>query len=473
MSKLSFELQQKITSNPTYTILKDDDQFLKSHKNICIVNTGFKINIKIPQEFDGKKIWKKFLSPIKNQKNCGSCWAFATTSVLADKFNIQSNGKYNINLSPAKLILCNKDFETKDAEKIILYQITQNEKSYSEKILQDNIKNFKFSACYGNSIYNALEYLYIIGTCEEACLPYAKQLGLENKYQDIGNFTEPSKLPLCTYITGPDADMCADYFISYINGTEGGTPMRFYRALEIYWIPGTEESNGSEENIKYEIFKWGPVISAIQIYPDFYSFDPKKDIYRWNRLGKPIGGHAIEITGWGIENNIPYWQVKNSWGSEWGDEGFFKIIRGYNECKIEENIFSVVPDFFYENDSLVAKEIREEINCENRLKYLRDKINKGNDIIGGGINPETGYSRRVMNNFKLNFNRPVSLKELPNRNFFVAGELSKNNKKYNLNSLKYLKYNYTIFFVLFIIIIFIILIIYILAKKPNFLQYSK
>ncbi len=468
MSKLTFELQQKITANPTYTILKDEDEFLKSHKNICVRNAGFEIKKKLPTEFDGKKVWSNFLSPVKNQGNCGSCWAFATTSVLADKFNIQSNGKYNINLSPVKLILCNKDFETKDAEKIILYQITQNEQTYSEKILQDNIKNFKFSACYGNSIYNALEYLYIIGTCEDRCLPYEKQLGLENKYQNIGDFTEPSRLPLCTYITGPVADMCSDYFISYINGSEGGTPMRFFRALEIYWIPGTLENNGSEEHIKYEIFKWGPVISAIQIYPDFYLFNPKKDIYRWNKLGRPIGGHAIEITGWGIENNIPYWQVKNSWGSDWGDDGFFKIIRGYNECKIEENIFSVVPDFFYENNSLVAKEIQKEINCENRLKYLRDKINKGVNIIGGGIEPTTGYSRRVMNNFYMNFNRPVPLEDIPSRDSFVAGEITLKNKNYNL---KYFKdKNSAMFFIISIfIILFIILIIYILIKKP----YSK
>lgn len=466
MSKLSFELQQKITANPTYTILKDDDKFLKSRKNICIKNQGVKDTISLPLEFDGKKIWNKILSPVKNQENCGSCWAFATTSVLADKFNIQSNGKYNINLSPAKLILCNKDFETEDAEKIILYQITQNEKSYSEKLLQDNIKNFKFSACYGNSIYNALEYLYIIGTCEESCLPYGKQLGLENKYQNIGNFTEPSRLPLCTYITGPVADMCSDYFISYVNGTEGGTPMRFYRALEIYWIPGTSENGGSEENIKYDIYKWGPVISAMQIYPDFYAFNPKKDIYRWNRLGKPIGGHAIEITGWGVENNIPYWQIKNSWGSEWGDEGFFKIIRGYNECKIEENIFSVVPDFFYDNDNSVAQEIQKEINCENRLKYLRDRINKGIDIIGGGIDPATGYSRRVMNNFTINFQRPVPLAEIPYRKHFVAGDLGGRNRKYKLSD--YLKKPRTLSFIYVSIVIVVIIftILYILIKNP-------
>ena len=128
MSKLSYELQQKIIANPTYTILKDEDEFLKSHTNICIRNTGIKFNIQIPEVFDGKKTWSNFLSPVKNQGSCGSCWAFATTSVLADKFNIQSNGKYNIDLSPSKLILCNKDFETKYFNKV-LYNLIYHEYS--------------------------------------------------------------------------------------------------------------------------------------------------------------------------------------------------------------------------------------------------------------------------------------------------------------------------------------------------------
>ena len=47
---------------------------------------------------------------------------------------------------------------------------------------------------------------------------------------------------------------------------------------------------------------------------------------------------AVKILGWGVENEIKYWLLANSWGPEWGDSGFFKIVRGENHCNIEKEI---------------------------------------------------------------------------------------------------------------------------------------
>lgn len=60
--------------------------------------------------------------------------------------------------------------------------------------------------------------------------------------------------------------------------------------------------------------------------------------------GDHVYGHAVKVIGWGEEDGIPYWLVANSWNSDWGDKGFFKIARGHNECGFEEEFNGGVPD---------------------------------------------------------------------------------------------------------------------------------
>ncbi|KIH68331.1 papain family cysteine protease [Ancylostoma duodenale] len=56
--------------------------------------------------------------------------------------------------------------------------------------------------------------------------------------------------------------------------------------------------------------------------------------------GLPIGAHAVKIIGWGRDTvkNLDYWLVANSWNSDWGEKGYFRILRGSNHCGIEERI---------------------------------------------------------------------------------------------------------------------------------------
>ncbi len=59
-----------------------------------------------------------------------------------------------------------------------------------------------------------------------------------------------------------------------------------------------------------EIMKNGPVESSFTVYADFPSY--KSGVYQ-HVSGSELGGHAIKILGWGVENNTKYWLVANSW----------------------------------------------------------------------------------------------------------------------------------------------------------------
>ena len=65
-------------------------------------------------------------------------------------------------------------------------------------------------------------------------------------------------------------------------------------------------------------------------------------VYR-HVTGEMLGGHAIKILGWGTENGTPYWLVANSWNYDWGDKGYFKILRGNDECGIESDVVAGIP----------------------------------------------------------------------------------------------------------------------------------
>jgi cathepsin B len=92
----------------------------------------------LPEEFDARKQWPRCMHKIRDQLQCGSCWAFAASEVLSDRFCIATSEKINVILSPQDLVSC----------------------------------DVADSGCEGGYIDKSWEYLKNTGIVADECLPY-------------------------------------------------------------------------------------------------------------------------------------------------------------------------------------------------------------------------------------------------------------------------------------------------------------
>lgn len=66
----------------------------------------------------------------------------------------------------------------------------------------------------------------------------------------------------------------------------------------------------------------------------FFFFYTSAGVYH-HVTGDYLGMLSVRMIGWGLYGSDAYWLLANSWGTSWGEKGFFKIRRFDNECWIE------------------------------------------------------------------------------------------------------------------------------------------
>ncbi|KAL3308556.1 hypothetical protein Ciccas_012911 [Cichlidogyrus casuarinus] len=215
----------------------------------------------LPWEFD----WRtppdggpSYVTPVRSQGSCGSCYAFVSASALESRIQIMTNRSMQPILSPQDVVNCSP-----------------------------------FS--------------------EESCVPYK----------------DNPKLQCSTPKT------CLRYYTSdyqYIGG--------YYGAC-------------NEALMRLELVREGPFPVAFMVYDDFRDYED--GVYQHKSESKATTGsvfnpyqevtHAALIVGYGYDRKLglPYWTIKNSWGEDWGENGYGRIVRGSDELAIESMGLSFKP----------------------------------------------------------------------------------------------------------------------------------
>jgi len=103
--------------------------------------------------------------------------------------------------------------------------------------------------------------------------------------------------------------------------------------------------------MKEALVTGGPLSVSFEVYDDFTMY--KSGVYHHVALLSgpfqplELTNHAVLLVGYGTDEATgdDFWIVKNSWGPDWGEDGFFRIRRGTDECGIESMAVevSVIP----------------------------------------------------------------------------------------------------------------------------------
>jgi len=114
---------------------------------------------------------------------------------------------------------------------------------------------------------------------------------------------------------GIDAKTCPATYKSYSQGAviTGG-----------YWT-----QNGDEETLKRLVVENGAVLTTILAHGGFHNY--KGGVFEGCEPGDKTD-HAVAVVGYGTENGVDYWLIKNSWGANRGENGYYKLQRGVKMC---------------------------------------------------------------------------------------------------------------------------------------------
>jgi len=240
-----------------------------------------------PKSIDWR--YTEAVTPIKNQGQCGSCWAFSATEAIESQMILTSGGKVEIALSPQQITSC-----TPDSGK------------------------YGCLGCQGGFTEGAYEYLKsATGLANAFYIPYQQSL----------TQSEPTLSCPTAKVAAIDGELeqlsggyatVAGYHYATKPCTEGACEKQDLGALAaaLEKTPVSVCVNAGAWN-DYT----GGVMTSAACGP----------------MGAMYQDHCVMATGFNTTAPTPYWIVRNSWASTWGEDGYIFLEMAKNTCGLADD----------------------------------------------------------------------------------------------------------------------------------------
>ncbi|XP_045505582.1 pro-cathepsin H-like [Colias croceus] len=216
----------------------------------------------LPENFDLRI--EGYISKIKNQDSCGSCWAFCTTAAVEGALT-RNNGGRRLDLSEQSLVDCAWEYNS--------------------------------MGCDGGDLEGAFKYVLKHG------------IPTEQEY---------------------DLYMAEDGYCHIENVTDTYTIRGF----------GLVPPN-SVNAMKYALYKYGPLSVGVHAGDNMMMYS--NGIFYEPDCNNRPQNHGVVAVGYGVRDGDLYWIIKNSWGEQWGEDGYMLISATNNNCHVMANaIYPVV-----------------------------------------------------------------------------------------------------------------------------------
>jgi len=231
------------------------------------------------------------VTPIKNQGQCGSCWAFSATEAIESQLALTGGDEYSIELSPQQITSCTPSTGTYGSD-----------------------------GCNGGFTEGAYEYVKSApGLTNSFNIGYQQSLTSQDATVACSTFKDK-----ISTMAGPDAQLSGGY--AQVSGYTYATPACTSGACasqDLKKLAAALEE--TPVSICVNAGAWddytGGVMSSSQC----------------GSMAADMQDHCVMATGFNTTAPKPYWIVRNSWASTWGEKGYIYLEYSKNTCGLADD----------------------------------------------------------------------------------------------------------------------------------------